>query len=265
MQSQKKAVKVSFQGETKRLKLTGDYNELINRIKSSWSGIPEPIKFFYLDEDNEIISITSQSDFSEALEIEDLSALKLVVAKSVQDARNQLQSAIEDNQPLAESINASQMMLNNSRTFRIGSEFQPINHSELDRSSTMNFIPNTERPVQHEIGIGGDLPMTRGIETGTDVNNLVTRENIGSNTVQINTCEKQIETHVEQTSFGTQARTAVRDAANDGFATETKAMGIQMTTPVTNAQTNCQLIVPDEEDDIDVEATEVTCIKCNGS
>jgi hypothetical protein len=50
---------VSFQGETKRLKLTGDYNELINRIKSSWSGIPEPIKFFYLDEDNEIISITS--------------------------------------------------------------------------------------------------------------------------------------------------------------------------------------------------------------
>ena len=42
-------------------------------------------------------------------------------------------------------------------------------------------------------------------------------------------------------------------------------MGIQMTTPVTNAQTNCQLIVPDEEDDVDVEATEVTCIKCNGS
>ena len=131
MQSTKKTVKVSFQGETKRLKLTGDYNELINRIKSAWSGVSEPIKFFYLDEDNEIISITSQSDFSEALEIEDLSALKLVVAKSVQDARNQLQSAIEDHQPLAESINAAQL-LNNSRTFRLGSEFQSITHSELD-------------------------------------------------------------------------------------------------------------------------------------
>jgi hypothetical protein len=59
MQSTKKTVKVSFQGETKRLKLTGDYQELITRVKASWDGISEPTKFFYLDEDNEIISITS--------------------------------------------------------------------------------------------------------------------------------------------------------------------------------------------------------------
>ncbi len=59
MQSKKTTVKVSYQGETKRLKLTGDYQELINRVKTSWTGIGEPIKFFYLDEENEIISITS--------------------------------------------------------------------------------------------------------------------------------------------------------------------------------------------------------------
>ena len=58
MQS-KKTVKVSFQGETKRLKLTGDYKELINKIKTAWPHVSDPIKFFYLDEDNEIISITS--------------------------------------------------------------------------------------------------------------------------------------------------------------------------------------------------------------
>jgi hypothetical protein len=141
MQSSKRTVKVSFQGETKRLKLTGDYNELINRVKSSWSGIGEPIKFFYLDEENEIISITSQSDFSEALEIEDLSHLKLTVAASVQDARNQLQSAIEDHQPLAESLNQVNM-LNQSRTMRerFGSDFESIGPSELDRSSTINFV-----------------------------------------------------------------------------------------------------------------------------
>jgi len=52
-------VKVSYQGETKRLKLTGDYQELISRVRDSWSGIAEPIKFFYIDEENEIISITS--------------------------------------------------------------------------------------------------------------------------------------------------------------------------------------------------------------
>ncbi len=55
----KRTVKVSFQGETKRLKLTGDYKELITRVKESWAGIRDPIKFFYLDEENEIISITS--------------------------------------------------------------------------------------------------------------------------------------------------------------------------------------------------------------
>jgi len=59
MQSTKKTVKVSFQGETKRLKLTGDYAELINRVKTSWNEVRDPIKFFYLDEENEIISITS--------------------------------------------------------------------------------------------------------------------------------------------------------------------------------------------------------------
>lgn len=59
MQTSKKTVKVSFQGETKRLKLTGDYQELITRVKDAWTGVTEPIKFFYLDEENEIISITS--------------------------------------------------------------------------------------------------------------------------------------------------------------------------------------------------------------
>jgi hypothetical protein len=59
---------------------------------------------------------------------------------------------------------------------------------------------------------------------GTDVNNLISRGEQGCNTAKVTTSEKMIETHVEQTSFGTQARTAVKDAANDGigFTTETK-------------------------------------------
>ena len=44
-------------------------------------------KFYYLDEENEIISINSQSDLNEALDIEDLSSLKLTVASSVTEAR----------------------------------------------------------------------------------------------------------------------------------------------------------------------------------
>jgi hypothetical protein len=42
-----------------------------------------PIKFYYLDDESELISITSQSDFQEALSIEDFSMLKLTVAANV--------------------------------------------------------------------------------------------------------------------------------------------------------------------------------------
>jgi hypothetical protein len=192
---------VSFQGETKRLKLTGDYQELIDRVKASWNGIKEPIKFFYLDEDNEIISITSQSDFSEALEIEDLASLKLTVAATVQDARSQLQSQIEDHQGLAESLNQANM-LNASRTFR-NSEFESIGASELDRQSDLAFIPKVNKPERHEIACGDDMPKTRGLDMATDVNNLVNRNEQGINTARVTTHEKMIDTRVHQTTSGT--------------------------------------------------------------
>jgi hypothetical protein len=38
-----------------------------------------------------------------------------------------------------------------------------------------------------------------------------------------------------------------------------------MTTTVTDAQANCQIIVPDEDDNEEAVVEEITCIKCNGS
>lgn len=67
-------------------------------------------KFYYLDEENEIISINSQSDLNEALDIEDLSSLKLTVASSVAEARKQLERNINDNIQLAESLSQSQFL-----------------------------------------------------------------------------------------------------------------------------------------------------------
>lgn len=218
---------MSFQGETKRLKLTGDYQELISRVKECWAGIREPIKFFYLDEESEIISITSQSDFKEALEIEDLSSLKLTVATTVQDARQQLQSQIEDHQPLAESLSNANLF-NQSRLMRADSAFESIGASELDRSSTINFMPKN-KPTAQEMPCGRDAPVAmRGLDIGTDVNNLVARGDQGCNTVRVPTSEKMIDTCVETTASGTQARAATQDAANDGFAAETKAQGSQV-------------------------------------
>jgi len=81
----------------------------------------------------------------------------------------------------------------------------------------------------------------------------------------VTTHEKMIETRVEQISSATQARANTRDAGNDGLTTETKAQGSQMTTTVTDAQANCQLIVPDEDENEEAGVEEITCIKCNGS
>lgn len=111
----KRIVKVSFDGETKRLKLQNDsYDDMVARMRKAFRATTNPkvpnandVKFFYLDDENEIISITSQADFSEALEIEDITSLKLVVAKNASEARQYFLNQFEEGKPLAESLNQS--------------------------------------------------------------------------------------------------------------------------------------------------------------
>jgi hypothetical protein len=105
---------------------------------------------------------------------------------------------------------------------RFGSEFESIGPSELDRSSVIEFKPKS-KPMTHEMSCGGDGPIARGLDMGTDVNNLVGRDDQACNTVRVTTNEKMIDTCVETTASGTQASTNTRDAGNDGFVTETKA------------------------------------------
>jgi len=67
-----------------------------------------PLKFYYLDDEQELISITSQSDFIEALEIDDLANLKLTVADNANEARMILEKQIDDNMSLAGSMKGFQ-------------------------------------------------------------------------------------------------------------------------------------------------------------
>ena len=83
---------------------------MIERTRTAFKNLPQAYKFFYLDEDNEIISISSQSDFTEALDIEDLAALRLTIATQASDARQQLLVQLEEQRPLAESLNQSEIM-----------------------------------------------------------------------------------------------------------------------------------------------------------
>ena len=81
-------MKVSHLGETKRLKMTQDYLDLVAQTQKAFN-MPTlaAIKFYYLDEENELISINSQEDLVEALSIEDLPSLKLTIAQSLPEAR----------------------------------------------------------------------------------------------------------------------------------------------------------------------------------
>jgi hypothetical protein len=63
-----------------------------------------PIKFYYLDDENELISITSQGDYQEALAIEDFNIMKLTVAINVQEARKQLEKQLSETMSLNESL-----------------------------------------------------------------------------------------------------------------------------------------------------------------
>ena len=104
-------MKVSWNGETKRLTVTNDYAALVKQTQQAFGpGLINPIKYFYLDDENEIISINSQSDFNEALMIEDFQQLKLTVASNVAEARKQLHDAISEHMSLAESLSQSQFL-----------------------------------------------------------------------------------------------------------------------------------------------------------
>jgi len=51
---------VTFKGDTKRVKLSGEFDELVQRTRASFSDLPEgSLKFFYVDEENDMISISS--------------------------------------------------------------------------------------------------------------------------------------------------------------------------------------------------------------
>ena len=88
------AAKVTFKGDTKKVKLDGGFDELVERTRNSFSDLPEgTLKFFYVDEENDLISVSSQADLTEALE-STTTQLRLTVAGSTRDAHSQLTNSI---------------------------------------------------------------------------------------------------------------------------------------------------------------------------
>lgn len=170
--------------------------------------MPSEFKFFYLDEDNEIISISSQSDYSEALDIEDFTALRLTVSKNASDARQQLVTQLEDARPLAESLNSSVIMSQHNgfgrsstmpnNVFMAESDFDAVSHAELansivDRRTTM--IDTMDRKPVHEMACGGDEIMNHGVSVGTGSTLRDTIES-GCNTQRVMSSDAMVDTNV---------------------------------------------------------------------
>jgi hypothetical protein len=83
MASTASLTKVTFQGDTKRVKLHhGTFEELMERTRASFSDMPaaKNLKFFYVDEENDMISVSSQADLEEGLRSTE--TLRLTVAET---------------------------------------------------------------------------------------------------------------------------------------------------------------------------------------
>ncbi len=140
----KKTVKICCDGETKRLKITGDYSELINRTRESFnkqSMSDSDFKFFYVDNENEVISITGQEDLTEALNIEDLSAIKLTVASNIAEATKILYEQMQESKSIACSINQSMVSLANAGdSSQHKSSARGRAHSDFDQFAVHGMI-----------------------------------------------------------------------------------------------------------------------------
>jgi hypothetical protein len=61
-------IKIIFKNETKKIKFTDTYDNLVQQTGKAFGDLPLHFKFFYMDSECDMISISSQDDFEEALE-----------------------------------------------------------------------------------------------------------------------------------------------------------------------------------------------------
>ena len=88
-------IKVIFRKETKKLTKKVDFDGLCDYVKKAFKELPsqDALKFFYMDSDGDMISVSTQDDFVEAFEcMEGEGALKLVVEDSIERAKEMFEA-----------------------------------------------------------------------------------------------------------------------------------------------------------------------------
>ena len=104
-------MKIIFRGETKRAPDFQQYAELVKHASKIFNlddmeEIGEALKLFYMDEDGDIISLTSQSDLEEAFQVM-AGKVRVVMAKTIDEAREAL---VGGSVAAADALNRSEML-----------------------------------------------------------------------------------------------------------------------------------------------------------
>lgn len=61
------SIKVTYNGETKKVRKPSSFEELLQGVKSSFGDLPPTIKFVYVDDEGDEITVTSDEDYQEAI------------------------------------------------------------------------------------------------------------------------------------------------------------------------------------------------------
>ena len=104
-------MKIIYRGETKRAPDFPHYEELVKYVNKTFAlteveEVGESLKLFYMDEDGDIISITSQSDLEEAHQV--LQAkIRVALCPTIEAAREALVGGIN---AANDALNRSEML-----------------------------------------------------------------------------------------------------------------------------------------------------------
>ena len=80
--------KIQYKNECKKIKSPDNFEQLMSYTTRAFEGLdlPPKFKFYYLDSDGDMISLSCQEDFTEAIDSMD-GTIKLIIEESLESAK----------------------------------------------------------------------------------------------------------------------------------------------------------------------------------
>jgi hypothetical protein len=144
-------LKVTYKSETKKFKKPADFDGLLQQtLKAFGSTLPPQFKFYYVDSDGDLISISCQEDLEEALS---MPGLKLIVEENIEAARFNLEPDFTMRSSINMPLQMSPAMMSNQnfadqqqREKRVSSEFEDVFYDDAKSQPSFN---RGQEPMMH--------------------------------------------------------------------------------------------------------------------